>query len=168
VYATDEITRADAKSGFCCGAAAQDHYFRQLAVRNHEAGSGRCFVLRRSAVDRFDLPLVLGFYTLSMASVESSLVSHLLPKKPPRYPMPVALIGQLAVDERAQRMGVGVRLIEDAARRISAASELLGCIGIIVDADNERAVQLYAKFDFVFIGDKTEFPRRMFVSLVGL
>lgn len=102
-YLTELIRPGDAKADFTCGKHALDDYFARHAAANDAAGIGRAYVLRRTAAsDDPTLPEILGFYTLSMAHVESSVVAGVIEKKLPRYPMPVALIGRLAIDKRAQ------------------------------------------------------------------
>src|SRR5262245_44057028 len=101
-YVTTPIEEADAKSGFSCGKHVLDDYFARHALANDRRGIGRAFVLRRAESDPPELPVVLGFYTLSMASAESAQVAVAITERLPRYPIPVALIGRLAVDGRAQ------------------------------------------------------------------
>ena len=146
-YATARIEVADAVSGFRCGKRALDDYFARHAVANDQAGIGRAYVLRRPPGDDDAQPRVFGFYTLSMASVASEGLAAALVKKLPRYPMPVALIGRLAVDERVRGRRIGERLLVDALRRVVDASELLGCLGIIVDAKDADAERFYVKYD---------------------
>ncbi len=126
-YATVRIEPADVASGFRCGKHPLDDYFARHALANDQAGIGRAYVLRKSPSDDEALPRALGFYTLSMASVASHALASALAEKLPRYPMPVALIGRLAVDERARGRRIGERLIVDALQRVVDASELLGC-----------------------------------------
>ena len=164
-YATSRITEADAASGFRCGKHPLDDYFARHAVRNDQSGVGRAYVLRRGDDDDVSLPAVFGFYTLSMASVSSEQATAALQTKFPKYPMPVAIIGRLAGDERARGGGrrLGERLLLDAMRRIIAAAELLGCIGVIVDAKDADGEVFYAKYDFVTV--TSEWPRRMFLAI---
>jgi len=75
--------------------------------------------------------------------------------------MPVALIGRLAVDERVRGRRIGERLLVDALRRVVDASELLGCLGIIVDAKDAYAERFYVKNDLHSEG----WPRRMFLAI---
>ena len=164
-YATSRITEADAASGFRCAKHPLDDYFERHAVKNDRSGVGRAYVLRRGDDDEVSLPPVLGFYTLSMASVSSEQATAALQARFPRYPMPVALIGRLAVDERARGGGrrLGERLLLDGLRRIVDAADLLGCIGVIVDAKDPDGEGFYAKYDFVTV--TREWPRRMFLAL---
>lgn len=130
-YATTGIEAADVTQGFQSGTHALDDYFARHAVPNDRSGVARAYVLRRTGADD---PAVLGFYTLSMASVPSADVAEAVGSKLPRYPMPVALIGRLAVDRRAQGRRFGETLLVDAFHRVVDAASLVGCIGIIVDA----------------------------------
>jgi hypothetical protein len=113
--------------------AAQRH-----AVTNDRAGISRAYVLRRREGDATELPAVLGFYTLSMAVIESVSIAEVLAMKLPMYPMPVALIGRLAVDQRAHGRRLGETLLLDALHRVVDAAGLVGCTGII-DAKDDGA-----------------------------
>lgn len=70
-YITTTIEVEDTTSGFSCGTHALDDYFARHAVPNDRANIGRAYVLRRGPSDPDELPVVLGFYTLSMGSAES-------------------------------------------------------------------------------------------------
>ncbi len=163
IYATVRIESEDAASGFRCGKHALDDYFARHALANDLAGIGRAYVLRRFGDDE-TLPRVLGYYTLSMASVASEGVAAAFVKKLPRYPMPVALIGRLAVDERARGRRFGEKLLVDALHRVVNASDLLGCLGIVVDAKDEAAERFYAGYDLVPL-QAEGWPRRMFLAI---
>jgi ribosomal protein S18 acetylase RimI-like enzyme len=78
--------------------------------------------------------------------------------------MPVALIGRLAVDRRAQGHGVGGRLLVDALVRISCAGEDVGCLGVIVDAKDEKARDFYQHNGFTEI-ESGRWPRRMYMPM---
>jgi GNAT superfamily N-acetyltransferase len=163
-YATVRIEPNDAKAGFRSGVRALDDYFARHAVSNDREGIGAAYVLRRPDDDDTSLPQVLGFYTLSMALLEGADAAKVLAKKLPKYPMPVALIGRLAVDERARGRRLGEMLLIDALHRVVDAAGIIGCIGVIVDAKDEGAERFYTKYDFVTVhGD--EWPRRMFLPV---
>jgi GNAT superfamily N-acetyltransferase len=158
------IEPSDGKTGFSCGKHALDDYFARHAAANDAAEIGRAYVLRRSEHDASTLPRVLGFYTLSMASVESAQVAKAIKKRLPKYPMPVALIGRLAVDQRAHGRRFGERLLIDALQRVVDAASQVGCTGVIVDAKDPDAARFYAKYDFVTIAEE-DWPRRMFLAI---
>ena len=163
-FVTTSIESADAKSGFSCGKHALDDYLARHAVANDAAGVGRAYVLRRGPGDPAELPAVLGYYTLSMAHAESADVAKVVGKKPPKYPMPVALICRLAIDKRGQGRRLGERLLMDALRRVIDAASILGCTGIIVDAKDDDSEHFYAKYDFVTVTTEG-WPRRMFLPI---
>jgi GNAT superfamily N-acetyltransferase len=160
------IEADDTASGFRCGKHALDDYFARHALSNDQAGIGRAYVLGASPEDiAAGLPAVLGFYILSMAVVVSADIASAVSKRLPRYPMPVALIGRLAVDERARGRRLGETLLMDALNRIVGAAEILGCLGVIVDAKDEDAEQFYAKYDFVALPVGPAGTRRLFLSI---
>ena len=163
-YATTRIEAGDTRSGFRSGVHALDDYFTRHALVNDVAGVGRAYVLRRSDADDATLPEVLGFYTLSMAQIESKDAAEVLKKRLPRYPLPAALIGRLAVDERARGRRLGECLLIDALRRVVDTAAHIGCVGIVVDAKEAGAGAFYAKYNFVEVED-LGWPRRMFMAL---
>lgn len=164
LYVAQQVEPEDAASGFSCGKHPLDDYFKRHAVANDRTGVSRAYVLRRQETDPTVLPRVLGFYTLSMALADSAPIAAALAAKLPRYPMPVALIGRLAVDSRAQGRRLGETLLIDALRRVVDAAGLVGCTGVIVDAKDEAAERFYAKYDFATISAET-WPHRMFLPL---
>lgn len=136
-YVTSRIEEADSRSGFRCGKHPLDDYFKRHAVANEIANVARTYVLRRGEGDDPGLPPVLGFYSLSMAGVPSAQVATVIPGKLPRYDLPVALIGRLAIDERAQRRGLGEKLLMDALCRVVDGGATFGCVGVVVDATDD-------------------------------
>ena len=78
--------------------------------------------------------------------------------------MSVALIGRLAVDERARGRRLGETLLIDALRRVVDAAAIVGCIGVIVDAKDDGAERFSWKYDFVTMHAE-EWPRRMFLPI---
>jgi hypothetical protein len=163
---TDRMAESDLVTEFRCGEAALDDFFRKHALSNDERSIGRTYVLRRSADDPATLPAVLGFYTLSMSTIASSLVTALVGEKLPGYPMPAALIARLAADERTRGSGlrVGETLLIDAFARIAGVAEAIGCLGVVTDAKNDKAEAFYQKYDFATVEDK-KWPRRMFLPM---
>lgn len=156
------ITPDDPKAGFQSGVHALDDYFKRHALRNDRAGISRCFVLRRDVPEATP---VCGFYTLSMASVQADALRAALRDRLPRYPLPVALIGRLAVDERCRGRRFGEWLLVDALSRVVAVTVNVACVGVIVDAKDEGAERFYVKYDFIGI-ELDAWPRRMFLPIV--
>ena len=68
-------------------------------------------------------------------------------------PVPVILLGQLAVDADYQARGLGSDLLVDAARRALAA-DVIGARAIVVQVPNEEAKAFYARFGFRSFSDR--------------
>lgn len=130
--------------GFECGETALDAYLQRYASQDIKRGVARVFVAL--PVGQFHLA---GFYTLSAASIAADTLPEKLRKKLPRYPVPVALLGRLAVSRQAQGKGLGSILLADACKRVAAASETLAVAAIVVDAKSPQAAAFYQHFGFV-------------------
>lgn len=161
VPTTMPITATDIAAGFACGEPGLDEFFVRHALGNHRRGIGSTFVLHDNNAQ------VLGYYTLSMADVDAKKVSRAIRGQLPRYPLPVALIGRLAVQQLAQGQRVGQHLLIDALRRVHLAANQVGCVGVIVDAKNATAEGFYQHYGFVII-DGVEWPHRLFLPMATL
>jgi GNAT superfamily N-acetyltransferase len=131
-------------TGFCCGQDALDEYIRRYASQDVRRDLARVFVV----VPEDDVHLA-GYFTLSAGSVSCSDLPTALARKLPRYPVPVALIGRLAVDEKFQGKGFGSILLADACRKVVQASAVLAVAGIVVDAKDDSARTFYQHFGFM-------------------
>ncbi len=159
------IQPADPSCGFRSGTRPLDDYFERHALANDRGDIGRAYVLAASPADTdAGLPAVLGFYTLNMAAVSSRAAASALSRRLPRYPLPVALIGRLAVDERARGRRLGETLLLDALGRCLEASKLIACLGVVVDAKDDAAETFYARYDVVTVNAES-WPRRMFLPI---
>lgn len=162
-----ELLSAHDVRRFRCGEHALDLYLRKHAAPNATRGVGRTFVLLRADDDPPEWPQVLGYFTLSMAQLPSEVLRVIIGDDLPAYPIPVALLGRLARDERARGGGIGEELLGAALGRIVAASRLVACVGVVTDAKNEGALAFYERYGFVPTS-KDGFPRRCFLPLPTL
>ncbi|MGE0049404.1 MAG: GNAT family N-acetyltransferase [Acidithiobacillus sp.] len=150
--------------GFACGEAALDEYLRHYASQDIKRGVARVFVASPVEASR----AVAGFYTLSAASVAANTLPEDWRKKLPRYPVPVALIGRLAVSRQYQRQGLGSILLVDACKRVVAASQTLAVAAIVVDAKSAQAAAFYQHFGFIELPGQPGrwmLPRSYFAAL---
>lgn len=92
---------------------------------------------------------IVGVYTLSAASVAVGHLPDFIRKKLPRYPVPAALLGWLAVSQSVQGQGLGAILLADACQRITAASQTLAVAVILVDAKSPAVASFCQHFGFV-------------------
>jgi predicted N-acetyltransferase YhbS len=63
-------------------------------------------------------------------------------------PIPVIVLGRLAVAESHQKRGLGRALFQDAARRVIHAADTIGVRGILVHAVSEDAAAFYHQLGF--------------------
>lgn len=131
-------------SVFDCGEAWLNAYIRRHAAENQELGYGRTYVATRG-----DSPLIEGYYTLAMGSVMFQNLPEALARHVPRYPMPVAHLGCLAVDSRLQDHGLGRLLLMDAFRRVITAADVVAARALDVKAISERARRWYLERKFL-------------------
>ena len=152
----EPLTSRHDVSQFSSGVPTLDSWLRSKARLNEAKGGARTYVACEG--DR-----VAGFYSLAASSVERRRVSSRVGRSMPD-PVPVILLGQLAVDERYQARRLGSDLLVDAARRCLAAAGLIGARAIVVQAIDERAAAFYAKFGFRRFSDREPLMRILRIS----
>ncbi|MEO7017531.1 MAG: GNAT family N-acetyltransferase [Leifsonia sp.] len=127
---------------FTSGEESLDEWLRTRALKNETAGASRTFV----SVDRVS-GTVAGYYCLSASSLRSEDANAALRRNMPN-PIPVLLIGRLAVDYRQVCQGLGASLLQDALLKSLQASRLVGARAILVQALSDSARMFYQKFGF--------------------
>ena len=127
MYTIKRLSSAHDRGSFDCGEQALDEYPRRYAGQHDRKGSARTYV----AVERGGTA-VNGYYTMSSGAVSFEIV----PEKLPRLPVPVVLLGRLAVDRTAQEHGLGAVLLIHALKRAVDVSGQLGVHAVAVDALN--------------------------------
>jgi GNAT superfamily N-acetyltransferase len=154
---------ADARTAdFKCGEIALDEYLQSYAKQDIKRGVARVFVASPAELPQ----VVAGFYTLSAASIAAETLPEKWRKKLPRYPVPVALLGRLAVEQHYHGQGLGAILLADACKRVTAASETLAVAAMVVDAKSQHAADFYQHFGFIELpGQRWMLPRSQFAAL---
>lgn len=132
-------------TGFDCGEASLNDYLKRYAAQDVKRGVARAFVASPEDAS----VRIAGFFTLSAASIQAETLPEAWRRKLPRYPVPVALLGRLAVDREFQEKGLGSILLADACRKVNAASRTLAVAGIIVDPKSPAASDFYHHFGFI-------------------
>jgi GNAT superfamily N-acetyltransferase len=127
---------------FNCGDADLNTYLQRYARQDHESGGAKCFV----AVDRGEPDRVLGFYTLSPASVAYARTPEIIRRGLARYDVPVFRLGRLAVDASVQGSGLGGKLLLAAGERALLVAEHVGGVALLIDAKSRRAAEWYQSY----------------------
>lgn len=143
-YRIRALDSAACIADFDCGEQALNDYLRRYAGQDIKRGVARAFV----ASPEGQPGVVAGFYTLSASSIAAQTLPENLRKKLPRYPVPVALLGRLAVDHVFHGQGLGAILLADACQRVRAASQTLAVAALVVDAKSPAAASFYQHFGF--------------------
>src|SRR5687768_11581099 len=113
------------RSNFDCGVEELNSYLQKYSGQHERKGIGRTYVARKE-----DNTRVLGYYTISSSAVRFDVV----PENLPRYPVPVALVGRLAVDLTARGQRLGETLLIHALRSAQLAARIVGIYAVVVDA----------------------------------
>ena len=152
----------DEVENFDCGDDALNNYLKRHAWNNQEKSSiGVSYV----AVDEGAPQIVLGYFTLAMASVPREAFPKKYVRGLPCYDLPLILLARLAVDRRFAGRGLGHALISEALRISLRVADEVGCRCIITDAYRDR-VGWYARYGFVPIeGSAESGPQRMFLDM---
>lgn len=138
----EAIARHHDRSGFDCGSAELNDYFRKYARQNHESGGAKSFV----AVSPDERTRVLGFYSISPGAVEFARVPARLTKKLGRYEVPVFRLGRLGISRSLQGQGRGAELLLAAGVRALSVASQIGGVALAIDAKDEHAAEWYERF----------------------
>lgn len=126
---------------FDSGEPALDEWLKRRALNNQLTGASRTFVV----VDGEHR--VRGFYAMAAGAVAHQLATSTVRRNMPD-PIPVMVLGRLAVDRRAQGSKLGAAMLQDAVNRAITVSQHTGVRALLVHALHERAKQFYAYYGF--------------------
>ncbi len=120
---------------FDSGEPVLDDWLRRRALHNEASGASRTYVVCVGKT-------VMGYYTLAVGAVAHAEAPGRVKRNMPD-PLPVMVIGRLAVDKTVQRRGIGKGLLRDAVLRTVQAAEIAGIRAILVHAISEPAKRFY-------------------------
>jgi GNAT superfamily N-acetyltransferase len=138
----EAIEKRHARGGFDCGDTDLNDFLQRFARKSHQKGGAKTFL----AIDDADNTTVLGFYSLSPASVAYERTPEVVKRGLARYEVPVFRLSRLAVDKSAQGQGLGGQLLLSAGRRCLYVSAEAGGVALLIDAKNERVAKWYASY----------------------
>ncbi|MGO9312855.1 MAG: GNAT family N-acetyltransferase [Syntrophobacteraceae bacterium] len=144
----EPISKAHDRQAFDCGEAALNEFLQRHARKSHELGGAKTFL----AIDD-DKKTILGFYSLSPASIEYARTPDIVRRGLARYDVPAFRLARLAVDRKMQGQGLGGQLLLAAGRRCLLASAEVGGVALLIDAKNDRAAGWYAGYGAMPLAD---------------
>ena len=149
------LTAEHDTSAFRCSHESLSAWLCKRALANAASGASRTYV----ACDAQHR--VIGYYALAAGSVAATVAPGRLRRNMPD-PLPVIVLGRLAVHSDWSGRGIGSGLLKDAVLRSIQAAELIGVRALLCHAIDEKAKAFYVKQGF------TESPLDPLTVLVGL
>jgi len=139
MFIIEKLSSYHNRRDFDCGVEELNSYLQRYSSQHERKGMGRTYVAIKENDTR-----VLGYYTISSSAVAFDVV----PENVPHHPVPVALVGRLAVDSTARGERLGETLLIHALRSAQRAAKIVGIYAVVVDALDESARSFYLKFGF--------------------
>ena len=136
----EPITTAHNVESFACGVPVLDEWLKRRALKNESSGASRTFVVCSDGQ-------VIGYYALATGSVGHGNTPGKVRRNMPD-PIPVIVLGRLAIDERWQHAGLGRSLLRDAILRTLSVSQQAGVKALLVHTLAEDAKQFYLRHGF--------------------
>lgn len=133
-------------SPFTGGEPGLDDWLKRRALANQVRGASRTYVV---AEER----RVMGYYSLASGALALNVAPGPL-RRNMLDPMPMVLLGRLAIDQEWQGKGLGIAFLQDAVVRTRTASDILGIRGILVHAISEDAKAFYERHGFLASSDQ--------------
>ncbi|GBE47469.1 mycothiol acetyltransferase [bacterium BMS3Bbin12] len=146
------------RKAFDCGEQSLNQYLHRYAGQDIRRRVNRVFVA--SFLDRPQQ--VVGYYSLSAGSLDATDLPEALERRLPKYPVPAALLGRLAVTQSCRGKGLGSILLVDALQRVAQASQVMAVYTVVVDALNAEAARFYAQFGFTPLPSQ---PLKLFLPM---
>jgi hypothetical protein len=137
-WTIEQLDKTQERDSFSCGKESLDQFLKQYASQYQRKRIGRTFVLVRT-----DSKQILGYYTIAMGNIAFETLPKSTTKKAklPNHPIPVALLGRLAMDSTLQGKGLGALLLMDVFHRVLKIVDEVGCFAIVVTAIDDDAVR---------------------------
>ena len=135
------LEREDPTAAFDSGVSSLDVWLARYAHVAAATGSARTYVT--SAGER-----IAGYYALSAGEVARDAAAGRLVRGLGAHPVPVMVMGRLAIDRRDQGRGLGAALLRDAIARTLSVSEEVGVRALLGGAIDDSAASFYERFGF--------------------
>ena len=140
VTAPEHIETRHDSATFDCGEPELNDWLRLQALKNEASGASRTYVI--CAEGR-----VVGYYALATGAVARAAATGKVRRQMPD-PVPVMIVGRLAVDARHQGHGLGYGLLRDALLRTLQVAEQAGIRAVLLHAITGEAKKFYQRAGF--------------------
>ncbi len=140
ISAPDKLELDHDLDSFDSGTPVLDDWLRRRALPNQDSGASRTYVIRAGK-------RVVGYYALAAGAVAQAEATGRTRRNMPD-PVPVMVIGRLAIDSSYQGRGLGRALLRDAVLRTMQAADIAGIRAVLVRAISEDAKRFYERCGF--------------------
>jgi GNAT superfamily N-acetyltransferase len=144
----EQLRASHDRGEFSCGKPPLDDFLRLRSSQYEKRRLGRTYVALFPGAN-----MVAGYYTLAAGAIAVADLPPEAAKWLRKHPVPVLLLGRLAVDQKARGQGLGRALLRDALLRTLDLSEKLGVFAVEVLAIDADARDFYRKYGFVSLAD---------------
>ncbi len=152
------------RSEFDCGVERLNNFLNLSAKKQQKDDMTRVYV----AVEQGDTS-ILGYHAINVGVVNVSEMAKPPKGTPSHGEIPVLFLGQVAVDLKAQGLGIGSLLMHHVFEKASVIAEEAGCHAVLLDVMSDGDEDAFAKrrtwyqeFGFQRFASN---PARMFMTL---
>jgi GNAT superfamily N-acetyltransferase len=138
--APQPITDAHDVLHFDSGVPALDDWLKRRARGNQASGASRTYVVCEQL-------RVVAYYALAAGGVDIDAAPGRVRRNMPD-PVPISVLGRLAIERDHQKRGLGRAMMQDASRRVLQAADIIGIRAIVVHAISEEAKAFYLALGF--------------------
>jgi len=145
----EALTKLHNRQSFDCGDNERNVYLRKYARQAHEKGGAKTFVAAPNASPTD----ILGYYSISVASIQFDRSPDVIRKGLGRYDVPVFRLARLVVALSEQGNGLGGMLLLAAGYRRLQVARDVGGVAILIDAKHQQAATWYRRFGAIPLYD---------------
>lgn len=136
-----KLDSTDVAAAFDCGHPALNQFLQRYALVNQKANSAQTYVCCNQGE-------VVGYYSLTVGSVDPESAPPRVAKGLARHPVPVMILARLAVNRTHQGQGLGRALLKDALIRTAQAADIAGIRALLIHAKDDAARRWYQSWEF--------------------
>jgi GNAT superfamily N-acetyltransferase len=129
---------------FDSGVPSLDDWLKRRAAKNQANGSSRTYVVCEGP----EQTRVIGCYCLAAGAIGHAEAPSTMKRNRPD-PVPVLILGRLAIHKDQHQKGIGTALLNDAIRRTLQAADIVGVAALLVHALSEPARRFYLSRGFI-------------------
>jgi GNAT superfamily N-acetyltransferase len=157
VSAPEHLNESHDLATFDSGVPVLDDWLKKRALANEEKGASRTYVVTAGG-------RVVGYYALATGVVSAQQATGRIRRNMPD-PIPVMVLGRLAVDKAFQDRGLGAALLRDSLLRTRQAADIVGIRAMLVHAISAEAKRFYERYGLV---ESPVDPMTLMVSLADV